>query len=117
MNDIDEKYSEGLDSIVRARKVHMRNGFYVLVASIVGGIATPVFPPAIILCAVAFCIYWYSHWKTARISCPRCGEAFGTKFIIPLGLGTNKCESCGLSLETLVEPENRKRTSKEEWFE
>ena len=34
----------------------------------------------------------------ARLLCPKCNEPFGTSSRIVLGMGTDKCENCGLSL-------------------
>jgi len=117
MNNEIAHQLEGLKNIRKARKIHQKNVFYILLlCGVVAGLST-IFPPIAGIEIILFVIFWLSHVKTARISCPRCNNSFGTSAFIPLGLGTEACESCGLSMSLLTEPKPEPATSTdEEWY-
>lgn len=48
--------------------------------------------------AAACILMFYSITKTAKVSCPNCGNAFGSSWPVALGVGANNCQSCDLSL-------------------
>lgn len=100
---MEEDYTEGLKFIQRSRQTNVRNLRAIILLLLAGGVVSIVFPPAVILEILAAFLFWYSHIKTARVRCPRCKEPFGSSWFIPLGVGTNECANCKLSLSLLAQ--------------
>ena len=48
--------------------------------------------------AVVFFLFYRKLVKAAHEPCPQCGAPFGTEWNFPLGVGTDFCQSCGVSL-------------------
>lgn len=48
---------------------------------------------------VAFGMFYKKLMKAAHEPCPRCEHPFGAGMKFPLGVGTNRCQNCGLSID------------------
>jgi hypothetical protein len=115
---MEAEYIEGLKFIQHCRKTNVRNQRVIIFLMIVGAVVSVIFPPAFLLEALGAFLFWYSHIKTARVSCPRCEEAFGSSWLIPLGVGTNECANCKLSLNLLAQASgNAGKSHSKEWLE
>ena len=111
-----QNYIDGLKRIQEARNTHSRNINYIFKIGVMSTAVGIFVPPILLICALIAIAYWYSHVKTARVKCPRCGNPFGTNDIIPLGIGTNQCESCKLSLDIVDPNKNVQNPHSDEWL-
>lgn len=96
---MDTNYTSKLDEIVTARKSAFKPT-PLLVAIIAIGIAANYFVSgaAAIFGVAAFLVFYQRLVAVAHMPCPKCGKPFGTTSNISLGVGTDNCQNCGLSL-------------------
>jgi hypothetical protein len=118
MNEENEQYIEGLKAIRKARETDRNNLKYIALMAIIGTLATPVFPPAIIFPVIGIILFWYSYIKTAKVKCPRCKEPFASNWSIPLGYDVKQCQSCKLSYNLLAKHEGTApKSHTDEWLQ
>jgi energy-coupling factor transporter transmembrane protein EcfT len=96
---MDTKYTSKLSAIVKARKTIYKLSPLLLVL-LGGGLVSNHFVPGAgaFFGVAAFFVFYKRLVVVAHMPCPKCGQPFGTASPIPLGVGTNHCENCGLSL-------------------
>ena len=96
---MDKEFKSELKEIIEARKAVYRPSF-LLLAVIIAGVIVEYFLPSIgaIFGVIAFVIFYKRFSAAARLPCPRCHQPFGTATKVPLGLGGEQCQNCGLNL-------------------
>ena len=94
MNQSDE-----LAKIIKLRKSVFALDIQIIIIILLA-IGVQFFSPILapILGIIAFVLFYKKLKKAAHTPCPNCGEPFGTISKWPLGVGTNECQNCKLSL-------------------
>lgn len=93
------EYEFELQKIKDARNRAYKLNVPILVVLLVGillSFAIPFLAP--VTGIVAFILFYSNIVKVARMPCPKCNSPFGTNSRIVLGVGVDKCQSCGLPL-------------------
>ena len=80
------------------RRLYWPNGSVglLLVASLVSGAMYR--PVGMVFGLLSMLAFLQRIRLIARLPCPRCGKPFGTSATLPLGVGGDVCEGCGLHL-------------------
>lgn len=95
----DTEYTSKLAAIAKARKSVYKPTPLILVVIVSGLVANHFVSGAgAIFGIAAFIIFYQRLLAVAHIPCPKCGQPFGAASSVPLGVGTNQCQNCGLSL-------------------
>lgn len=96
---MDTDYTSKLDEIIKAR-----GGVYkptpLLMAFIAVGLVANYFVvgAGVFFGVAAFVVFYQRLIAVAHMPCPKCGQPFGRSSSIPIGVGSNHCQNCGLSL-------------------
>jgi len=93
------EYKEGIQNIIYLRKKAYSFSLPIVIILLLA-ILVNSFLPALspLLGTMAFLLFYKNILKAAHEPCPKCNEPFGTKSKFVLGVGTEKCQNCSLSI-------------------
>lgn len=93
------EFEREINNIMELRKEAFRPTLAILILLVLGFLSQILFVSiGLIFGLLAFMLFYKSIVRAARAPCPRCGESFGTKSNIVLGVGGDSCQSCGLNI-------------------
>ena len=96
---MNDEINTKIEQIIEARKVAYKPTPLLLLVIAIGFITEYFLPNVGALFGIlAFVIFYRRLAATAHIPCPKCGEPFGAATKLPLGVGSEQCQNCGLSL-------------------
>jgi hypothetical protein len=93
------EYRNELNKIIELRRKALYPNLWIIICTIIAAISNYfhfVLTPILVL--IVFYLFYKNIVKAAHAPCPRCGEPFGTKNKLPLGVGGDRCQNCKLEL-------------------
>jgi hypothetical protein len=98
-NKMNKEFETELAFIIEARKAAYKPTLLLLVLIAAGFVVEYYFASIGALFGIAAFVIFYKRLSAAaHLPCPKCSEPFGSATKLPLGVGSESCQNCGLNL-------------------